>query len=63
LIGAGERILLSQKQEDSSILGAAVLPLYDMLAPNIDVLQHDRRAEADMAELLGQRGAVRGGSL
>ena len=63
LIGAGERILLSQKQEDSSILGAAVLPLYDMLAPNIDVLQHDRRAEADMAELLGQRGAARGGSL
>ncbi len=63
LSGGGERILLSEKQEDSSILGAAVLPLYDMLAPNIDVLQQDRGIGADMAELLGQRGGSRGGGL
>src|SRR5579859_1889368 len=31
-----ERILLSERQEDSSILGAAVLPIYDMLSPRLE---------------------------
>ena len=57
------RILLSDRQEDSSILGAAVLPIYDLLSPRFEVLQQERRAEADVAGLLGQRGPVRAGRL
>lgn len=57
------RILLSERQEDSSILGAAVLPLYDLLSPRLEVLQQDRRAEADVAGLMGQRGTGRAGRL
>jgi predicted NBD/HSP70 family sugar kinase len=57
------RILLSERQEDSSILGAAVLPIYDLLSPRFEVLQQDRRAEADVAGLLGQRGITGAGRL
>jgi len=57
------RILLSERQEDSSILGAAVLPIYDLLSPRLEVLQQDRRPEADVAGLLGQRGTTRAGRL
>jgi predicted NBD/HSP70 family sugar kinase len=57
------RILLSERQEDSSILGAAVLPIYDLLSPRFEVLQQERRAEADVAGLLGQRGPARAGRL
>jgi predicted NBD/HSP70 family sugar kinase len=57
------RILLSERQEESSILGAAVLPIYDLLSPRFEVLQQDRRAEADVAGLLGQRGTGRAGRL
>jgi predicted NBD/HSP70 family sugar kinase len=57
------RILLSERQEDSSILGAAVLPIFDLLSPRFEVLQQDRRAEADVAGLLGQRGTSRAGRL
>ena len=60
---ATTRILLSERQEDSSILGAAVLPIYDLLSPRFEVLQQDRRAEADVAGLLGQRGTSRAGRL
>ena len=60
---ATTRILLSERQEDSSILGAAVLPIYDLLSPRFEVLQQDRRAEADIAGLLGQRGTRRAGRL
>jgi len=59
----GTRILLSEREEDSSILGAAVLPIYDLLSPRFEVLQQDRRAEADIAGLLGQRGTRRAGRL
>jgi predicted NBD/HSP70 family sugar kinase len=59
----GTRILLSEREEDSSILGAAVLPIYDLLSPRFEVLQQDRRAEADVAGLLGQRGTRRAGRL
>jgi predicted NBD/HSP70 family sugar kinase len=58
-----ERILLSERQEDSSILGAAVLPIYDMLSPRLEVLQQDRRLEPDVADLLGQRSIARVGRL
>jgi predicted NBD/HSP70 family sugar kinase len=57
------RIVLSERQEDSSILGAAVLPIYDLLSPRFEVLLQDRRAEADVAGLLGQRGTGRAGRL
>jgi len=57
------RILLSERQVDSSILGAAVLPIYDLLSPRFEVLQQDRRAEADVAGLMGQRGTARAGRL
>jgi len=59
----GTRILLSEREEDSSILGAAVLPIYDLLSPRFEVLQQHRRAEADVAGLLGQRGTRRAGRL
>lgn len=58
-----QRILLSERQEDSSLLGAAVLPIYDLLAPRFEVLQQDRRADAGLADLLGQREVVRAGRL
>ena len=58
-----ERILLSERQEDSTILGAAVLPIYDLLSPRFEVLQQDRRAEADVADLMGQRAITRAGRL
>jgi predicted NBD/HSP70 family sugar kinase len=57
------RILLSEHQQDSSILGAAVLPIYDLLSPRFEVLQQDRRADADVAGLLGQREGRRAGRL
>ena len=57
------RILLSEHQQDSSILGAAVLPIYDLLSPRFEVLQQERRADADVAGLLGQRETRRAGRL
>jgi predicted NBD/HSP70 family sugar kinase len=57
------RIVLSERQEDSSILGAAVLPIHDLLSPRFEVLQQDRRPEADVAGLLGQRATRRAGRL
>lgn len=59
----GERILLSERQEDSLILGAAVLPIYEMLSPRFEVLQQDRRAEQTVAGLLGQKSVPRAGRL
>src|SRR5215468_8086165 len=58
-----ERIVLSERQEDSSILGAAVLPIYDLLSPRFEVLQQDRRAEDGIADLMGQRAINRVGRL
>jgi predicted NBD/HSP70 family sugar kinase len=57
------RILLSERQEDSSILGAAVLPIYDMLSPRFEVLQQDRRVDSDVADLLGRRSTAGVGRL
>ncbi len=58
-----ERIVLSERQEDSLILGAAVLPIYDLLAPRLEVLQQDRSNESDVADLMGQRTTPRAGRL
>jgi predicted NBD/HSP70 family sugar kinase len=58
-----ERILLSERQEDSSILGAAVLPIYELLSPRFEVLQQDRRTEADLEQLMGQPAGARVGRL
>jgi predicted NBD/HSP70 family sugar kinase len=56
---SSDRILLSERQADSSILGAAVLPIYNLLSPRLEVLQQDRRAEADVEGLMGQRDPSR----
>jgi predicted NBD/HSP70 family sugar kinase len=61
--GPATRILLSDRQEDSSILGAAVLPIYALLWPRFEVLQQERRAEADVLGLMRQRTAGRAGRL
>ena len=58
---SSDRILLSERQADSSILGAAVLPIYNLLSPRLEVLQQDRRAEADVEGLMGQRDPSRVG--
>jgi len=58
-----DRILLSERQDDSLILGAAVLPIYEMLSPRFEVLQQDRRAEQTVEGLLGQRPVRRAGRL
>jgi len=42
-----QRILLSQRQEDSSILGAAVLPIYELLSPRLEILQQQERSDTD----------------
>ncbi|MBA4217363.1 MAG: ROK family transcriptional regulator [Proteobacteria bacterium] len=58
-IGSPEtRIVLSDRQDDSSLLGAAVLPIYEMLSPRLEVLQQDRRNEVDVAALMGHRKAA-----
>jgi predicted NBD/HSP70 family sugar kinase len=59
----GERILLSQRQEDSFILGAAVLPIYEMLSPRFEMLLKDRRRDLKVAGLLGQKSSNRAGRL
>jgi len=51
----GTRLVLSDRQDDSSILGAAVLPIYEMLSPRLEVLQQERRPDVNVAELLGHR--------
>jgi predicted NBD/HSP70 family sugar kinase len=58
-----QRIVLSERQEDSSILGAAVLPIYELLSPRFEVLQQDRRADADVEQLMGRPNIPRVGRL
>jgi len=40
-----------------------VLPIYDLLSPRFEVLQLERRSEADVSDLLGQRAIRRAGRL
>ena len=54
---SGERILLSQHDEDSSILGAAVLPIYEMLSPRFEMLTQQRPEQSRVEGLLGRRVA------
>ena len=56
---ARDRILLSEHDEDSSILGAAVLPIYEMLAPRFEMLMQQRPEQSRVEGLLG-RSATRG---
>lgn len=56
---AAPRILLSSRQEDSPLLGAAVLPIHEMLSPRLETLQKAPQAEVDAAELLGYRSSGR----
>jgi predicted NBD/HSP70 family sugar kinase len=51
------RILLSQHDEDSSILGAAVLPIYEMLSPRFEMLMQQRPDQSRVEGLLGSRAA------
>lgn len=60
---AHPRILLSEWQEDSSILGAAVLPIYDLLSPRLEVLRQQPRGGPDGPNLMGQRPTSRAGRL
>jgi predicted NBD/HSP70 family sugar kinase len=50
-----KRILLSQHDEDSSILGAAVLPIYEMLSPRFEMLMQQRPEQSRVEGLLGGR--------
>lgn len=52
-----DRILLSQHDEDSSILGAAVLPIYEMLSPRFEMLMQQRPDQSRVEGLLGGRAA------
>ncbi|HKU14734.1 MAG TPA: ROK family transcriptional regulator [Steroidobacteraceae bacterium] len=54
---AQNRILLSEHDEDSSILGAAVLPIYEMLSPRFEMLMQQRPEQSRVEGLLGGRTA------
>jgi predicted NBD/HSP70 family sugar kinase len=55
LASSQDRILLSQHDEDSSILGAAVLPIYEMLSPRFEMLMQQRPEHSRVEGLLGGR--------
>jgi len=55
--------VLSERQEDSSILGAAVLPIHEMLSPRVEVLMKDRRGDPKVEGLLGQKATSGAGRL
>jgi predicted NBD/HSP70 family sugar kinase len=50
-----DRIVLSEHDEDSSILGAAVLPIYEMLSPRFEMLLQKRPEQSRVEGLLGGR--------
>ena len=47
------RVMISQREEDCSLLGAAVLPIHELLSSRLQVLQKDDLGEVQAAELLG----------
>lgn len=55
----GSRITLSDRQVDSSILGAAVLPIHEMLSPSYEVLLQERKGRAEVETFLGARSTGR----
>jgi len=54
------RIMISLREEDCSLLGAAVLPIHELLSPRLEGVQRDDQGEAQAAELLGHRTAAGG---
>jgi predicted NBD/HSP70 family sugar kinase len=54
-----DRIVLSQHDEVSTLLGAAVLPIYEMLSPRFEMLMQQRSEQSRVEGVLG-RGAVSG---
>ncbi|MFK3650879.1 ROK family protein [Lysobacter enzymogenes] len=54
------RVMISQREEDCSLLGAAVLPIHELLSPRLEGLQKDEFGELHAAELLGHRPAAGG---
>jgi predicted NBD/HSP70 family sugar kinase len=58
-----DRILLSQHDEDSSILGAAVLPIYEMLSPRFEMLMQQRPEQSRVEGLLGRSATGGAGRL
>ena len=54
------RIMISLREEDCSLLGAAVLPIHELLSPRLEGVQRDDQGEAQAAELLGHRAAAGG---
>ncbi|WNO08760.1 ROK family transcriptional regulator [Teredinibacter sp. KSP-S5-2] len=57
------RVLLAHHQEESSILGAAVLPIYEMMAPRLDVLHNEDHREAAAEGLLRRNNRPKVGRL
>lgn len=53
--GSHTRLLLSERQDEGTMLGAAVLPIHELLSPRLEVVQKDRQTETDAAEALGFR--------
>lgn len=58
-----ERIIMAEREDDSPILGAAVLPIHEMLSPRFEILLKDRRPDLKVANLLGQKPSARAGRL
>ncbi|MGO4776679.1 ROK family protein, partial [Lysobacter sp. 2RAB21] len=54
------RVMISQREEDCSLLGAAVLPIHELLSPRLEGVQKDDLEELQTAELLGHRPSVGG---
>jgi len=54
-IATASRILRAERRADSLILGAAVLPIYEILAPRLQDLQQARRDRPNVTAVLGQR--------
>lgn len=56
---SAKRLTLSTLEEGSSILGAAVLPIHEMLSPRFDLLLHERQHRLDVKALLGSPKSTR----
>jgi len=53
------RVSISSLQEESSLLGAAVLPIHEMLSPRFDIMLNERKQRLDMESLLGGTSSAR----
>ena len=57
------RVIPARYQEESAILGAAVLPIYDMISPRLDVLQKQDSPELTADTLFGRHSRPNVGRL